>query len=59
MTAEIYTTIPSNITKSLPAEAKMVHMRAFFNAVILSSSATMVLYDSSLYLWAASMNLRR
>ena len=43
---------------SLPADAKIVQIMAFFNAVILSSSWMIVLYDSSLYLEAASMNLR-
>ena len=41
-----------------PAEARMVQIMAFLRAVILSSSWMTVLYDSSLYLEAASMNLR-
>ena len=39
-----------------PADAKTVQMRAFFKAVILSASATRVLYESSLYLTADSIN---
>ena len=45
-------TVPSY----LPAEASIVQIRAFFRASNLSFSATIDLYDSSLYLWAASMN---
>lgn len=40
----------------LPAEANIVPIMAFFRAVILSSSAIIDLYDSSLYLTDASMN---
>ena len=45
--------------KDIPADAKIVPIMAFFRAVIRSSSAIMVLYDSSLYLTAASINFRR
>ena len=41
---------------SLPADANIVPIMAFFSAVIRSSSAITDLYDSSLYLTAASMN---
>ena len=55
----IYSNAFTNYSNAcLPADAKIVHIMAFFNAVILSSSWMIVLYDSSLYLEAASMNLR-
>lgn len=45
--------------QDLPADARMVQIKAFLRAVSLSSSAMMVLYDNSLYRWAASMNFLR
>ena len=40
----------------VPAEASIVQFSACFRASRRSVSWTMDLYDSSLYLWAASMN---
>ena len=50
--------IQASATSNSPAEARIVHTRALRRDIILSASAISVLYESSLYRWAASINLR-